>query len=127
MSTISLPLYQTINDFKFLPKVERNIIELALNYSPQNTDKFLVTYPKCGTTWVQQIMCLIKNNGIPQKSDEQFMLKSFIDLRGKDFVNYGVIKSHLPFELMPYNKFAKYLCLKKPKRQLCFIFLSHKN
>jgi hypothetical protein len=33
------------------------------------------------------------------KSDEQFMFKSFIDLRGKDLLNYGVIKPHSPFEL----------------------------
>ncbi len=69
MTTTSLPLYQTINKFRFPPKIERKNIEFALNYSPQNNDKFVVTYPKCGTTWVQQIMCLIKYNGILHKSD----------------------------------------------------------
>ncbi len=99
MTTTSLLLYEIINKFRFPPKVESKNIEFALNYSPQNNEKFVVTYPKCSTTWVQQIMCFInKKNGIPHKSNEQFMFKSFIDLRGKDFLNYGIIKSHLALE-----------------------------
>jgi hypothetical protein len=39
-----------------------------------------------------------QKNGIPHKSNEQFMFKSFIDFRGKDFLNYGIIKSHLALE-----------------------------
>ncbi len=61
MTTTSLLLYEIINKFRFPPKVESKNIEFALNYSPQNNEKFVVTYPKCSTTWVQQIVCLINN------------------------------------------------------------------
>jgi hypothetical protein len=125
MATTSLPFYQTINNFRFPPKIEKKNIEFVLNYSPQNSDKFLVTYPTCGTTWVQQIICLIKNNGILQKNNEHFMFKSFIDLRGKEFVNYRVIKTHLPFELMLYNKFTKYLCVIRNPKDTCVSFFYH--
>ncbi len=85
----------------------------------------MVTYPKCRTTWVQQIMCLIKNNGIPHKSGEQFIFKSFIDFREKDFLNYRIIKSHLVLELIPYNKFAKYLYVIRNPKDVCVSFYDH--
>jgi hypothetical protein len=46
-------------------------------------------------------------------------------LRGKQFANYGVIKTHLPFELMPYNKFAKYLCVIRNPKDTCVSFFYH--
>jgi hypothetical protein len=129
MTTNSLPLYQTINDFKFPPKVERNIVELTLNYSPQNTDKFLVTYPKCGTTWIQQIICLIINNGIIERIDRPYVTNSLFERQGKEALNTiikpRVIKTHLPFSLIPYNKSAKYLCVLRNPKDACVSYYYH--
>ena len=44
----------------------RNIIE---NVSVKKDDVFVATYPKCGTTWMQQIVKLIWNNGIEDNRD----------------------------------------------------------
>ena len=32
-------------------------------FKPRPSDVFVVTYPKCGTTWVQQIMHMLRSNG----------------------------------------------------------------
>ena len=36
-----------------------------------DNDLFIVTYPKCGTTWTQHIIFLILNDGVPLPADEQ--------------------------------------------------------
>ncbi len=57
-------LSQLINNFQFPISFPLENIEFALNYKPENFDKFLVTYRKCGATWIQQIICLIINDGM---------------------------------------------------------------
>src|SRR5579862_605035 len=100
---------QLIHDFRHDAFFPRESIEFALNYKPENNDKFLVTYPKCGTTWTQQIICLILNNGLLQNDDKNFINNSFIEYSGigclkiNTSLNTKFIKTHLPFELMPYN------------------------
>ena len=44
----------------------RDIIE---NLSVRKDDVFVATYPKCGTTWMQQIVKLIWNNGVEDNRD----------------------------------------------------------
>jgi hypothetical protein len=51
---------QLINNFRFPMSFTRENIEFALNYLPENTDHYLVTYPKCGTTWTKEIISLIQ-------------------------------------------------------------------
>ena len=41
---------------------ERSIAH-GREFKPRSTDAFVVTYPKCGTTWVQQIMHGLRSNG----------------------------------------------------------------
>jgi len=48
--------FQTVRNLKFNARFPRENIEFALNYKPLDTDKFVVTYPKSGTTWAQKIM-----------------------------------------------------------------------
>jgi hypothetical protein len=120
---------QLINNFRFPISFPRENIEFALNYKPQNDDKFLVTYPKCGTTWAQQIICLIINNGIIEKIDRPYVTNSLFEREGKEALNTIikpiVIKTHLPFGLIPYNESAKYLCVLRNPKDVCVSYYYH--
>ena len=68
---------------------------------------WIVTYPKAGTTWTQQIVKLINNNG---EDDDVNILKSvpwvemFNDVYRYDLDSYPsprAFKSHFPYHLMP--------------------------
>lgn len=47
----------------------QEILDLKQNLVPRSDDVFIVTYPKCGTTWLQQIVKLIWNNGFEDGRD----------------------------------------------------------
>ena len=42
----------------------------GLQYKAGPDDLFLVTYPKCGTTWMQHTVYLILNNGKPLPAEK---------------------------------------------------------
>jgi hypothetical protein len=129
MSKTSGPVFQLINNFRFDSYYPRENIEFVINYKPENTDKFLVTYPKCGTTWTQQIICLVHNNGIPNDCDKEFVWNSFIDFKGEECIktslNPRVFKIHMPFNSIPYNKKAQYLCVLRNPKDVCVSYYYH--
>ena len=43
--------------------------ELQRIFVPKPSDVFVASYPKSGTTWVQHIVSLIKNNGVDDGQD----------------------------------------------------------
>ncbi|MGK7940304.1 MAG: sulfotransferase domain-containing protein [Crocosphaera sp.] len=86
----------------------------ALKYQAEVSDIFLITYPKCGTTWTQYILWLMQNQGEPLSPSEK--LEDYIphlEEVGKDKIEklpkQRVIKTHLPYNLTPYNTQAKYI------------------
>ena len=38
-------------------------IDYCLNFKPRSNDVFIVTPPKCGTTWMQQILHQLRSGG----------------------------------------------------------------
>jgi hypothetical protein len=127
--TDCLVVGQLINNFRFPLSFPRENIEFALNYKRENGDRFIVSYPKCGTTWTQQIICLIINSGIIEKTDRQYIINSFLERKGKESLNTSlkprVIKTHIPFELIPYNMSAKYLCVLRNPKDNCVSYYYH--
>ena len=47
----------------------QNVRDLRQSLTLRSDDVFIVTYPKSGTTWMQQIVKLIRNDGIEDGSD----------------------------------------------------------
>lgn len=55
----------------------------ALNYKPRPDDLFIVTYPKCGTTWTQNIVGIIYREGKPFTSALEFLSNTpFLEMAG---------------------------------------------
>ncbi|ACB53617.1 probable sulfotransferase [Crocosphaera subtropica ATCC 51142] len=86
----------------------------ALRYQAQPSDVFLVTYPKCGTTWTQYILWLMQHQGEPLSPSEK--LEDYIphlEEIGKETIEKlrqpRVIKTHFPRQLTPYHPAAKYI------------------
>ena len=71
-------------------------------------DVWIVTYPKCGSTWTQQIVKLIRNNG---KKDDVIVSTSipwleaatlaYPDLKVDELSRPRGFQSHFPYSLMP--------------------------
>ena len=41
-------------------RCRRHVAALQAEFVPRESDCFVTTYPKCGTTWMQQICVLLK-------------------------------------------------------------------
>ncbi|XP_027622711.1 amine sulfotransferase [Tupaia chinensis] len=106
--------------------VDYDILEKLEDFEIRDNDIFVISYPKSGTVWILQILCLIHFEGYRNKTDTRPL-----NLRAP-FLEYNVshvdlektpspriIGSHLPYYLVPRglkNKKAKiiYMC-RNPK------------
>ncbi|KAH6926186.1 hypothetical protein HPB50_015798 [Hyalomma asiaticum] len=107
-----------------------DIIRSTLAYKPRPDDLFLVTYPKCGTTWTQYLILSILTDGYPPKTVVDFMLSSpFMEMMGAEAVERmprpGLLKTHLPFSLQPYSPHAKYIYVTRNPYDVCVSFYYH--
>ncbi|XP_037499876.1 sulfotransferase ssu-1-like [Rhipicephalus sanguineus] len=89
-------------------------IRSAVKYKPRAGDIFVVTYPKCGTNWMQFIVYNILTRAEPISNLGEFRLKSpFIELLGaaaaENPSRNGPIKTHLPFNVFRPVERAKYI------------------
>jgi Sulfotransferase domain len=83
-------------------------------YQAQAGDIFVDTYPKCGTTWVQYILWLIQHDGEPLPLEKRLSDEiPFLEEIGKEDVSVlpapRVIKTHLPYHMVPHHLEAKYI------------------
>ncbi|XP_037579942.2 amine sulfotransferase [Dermacentor silvarum] len=125
------PLYHDIDGVIRLSRnIPAEMLRSALSYKPQPDDKFVVTYPKCGTTWTQHIVFLIFNKGVPPSSGLEFLNRSpFIEMIGadsvRDMTGPGLIKTHLPYHLCPMHPQAKYLYVCRNPKDTCVSMFYH--
>jgi hypothetical protein len=98
---------------------EQDIDDLQEKFMPRDTDVFVTTYPKCGTTWMQQI-CVLLKQGIASGSghidpgqkvdigkESPWIDMSYPKLSLDDMQAMGnprIFKTHAPFQLMPSQR-----------------------
>ena len=102
----------------------------GLDYCAKPEDIFVCSYPKCGTTWLQNMVYLILNDGVPL-SLNQFLPRVFPHLEevGKEVCNQlptpRLIKTHLPFSITPHNSKARYLYVARNPFDCAVSFFHH--
>ncbi|KAH6926193.1 hypothetical protein HPB50_015805 [Hyalomma asiaticum] len=122
--------YGEINGLIVSPAFPADIVREALSYRPRPDDLFIVSYPKCGTTWMQHIVYNILNDRPPEGGFlELSKAMPYLEMQGAEsataMARPGAIKTHMPFHLQPYSKEAKYIYITRNPYDCCVSFYYH--
>lgn len=124
------PYYVDFDGYRLSCAFHADLLKSALEYQPRSDDVFVVTFPKCGTTWVQHIAYLIYNDGQKPKDGLDFLKNSpFLEMTGVGCLlamkRPGIIKSHLPYSMMPKSPEAKYIYVCRNPKDCVTSFYYH--
>ncbi|KAL7491181.1 hypothetical protein ACHAWT_000617 [Skeletonema menzelii] len=134
MAAEKTPTYTDHDGYKLASGFPLDGFRSGLEYKAKDEDVFIVTYPKCGTTWTQHIIYLILNNGEPLSPDQRLdIVFPHLEEVGEEFVNtnatikdgYRLIKTHLPYDMAPQNKNAKYIFVVRNPKDCVVSFYHH--
>lgn len=105
-------------------------VRSAFSYQPRPGDVFIVTYPKCGTTWMQFIVYCIYNDGeTPADLVELMKRTPFLEMFGAEIAEKmprpGAIKTHLPYRLQPKSPDARYIYVARNPYDCCVSLYHH--
>src|ERR1700730_18035964 len=103
-------------------------------YRPRSDDIIIATYPKCGTTWTQQIVSLLVFQTPEPKPVMQ--ISAWIDRRFGEPIDailtkieaqeHGpFLKSHLPLACLPFYDEVKYIHVARDGRDACMSLHNH--
>ncbi|CAF1455933.1 unnamed protein product [Adineta ricciae] len=108
------------------------------NFKFRDDDIIIVTYPKSGTTWTQQIVSQLIFNG--KENLNIYNMSLCLDLRPQIEL-YGTkdnlyktlekqthrrfLKSHLPIDALVFSSKPKYICVIRDGRDVACSFYSH--
>ncbi len=97
-------------------------------------DVFVVTPPKCGTTWMQTIVALLIS-GDPEVETELSMKMPWVDIRMREMTEVAErldamttrrsMKSHTPMDGLPLDDQAQYICVFRHPLDAHFSFRKH--
>jgi hypothetical protein len=106
---------QELQAFKVETTAHRQSLpSITLRVEP--TDIFIVTFPKCGTTWTQQIVHGLRTRGRMDFEEISFVVPFIemandleMDLEAPQVASPRAFKTHLPWSAVP--KGGKYICV----------------
>ena len=125
------------DEFKDEAGMNDKVLEGALKYSPRDDDLFVMSYPKCGSTWIQQIIYCLHNNAEPPGNyDKLCACCPFLEFNADKLadkkqwekekaVKLLSIRSHLPYDLAPKNPKSRYIVILRNPKDTCVSFYYH--
>ncbi len=97
-------------------------------------DVFVVTPPKCGTTWIQTIVALLFS-GDPEVETELSVKMPWVDIRIREMSEVAArleamphrrsMKSHTPMDGLPLDDQAQYICVFRHPLDAHFSYRKH--
>ncbi|XP_002123028.2 sulfotransferase 1C2-like [Ciona intestinalis] len=116
--------------YPLFPSCTQEVFDSAQAYEPDSSDIFVVTYPKCGTTWLLNILYLIEHEGNMIGSDDNLNYHyPFIELVGGDKVQEfkapRVIKTHLDDRMIKHKEGVKYIFVARNPKDCVVSFFHH--
>ncbi|GBM69854.1 Sulfotransferase 1C2 [Araneus ventricosus] len=125
-----IPASQFVDGFQIPAVFPADAFRSVVQYKPRDDDVFIVTYPKCGTTWTQHIVLLIFRQGKPAESQMEFFSAApFLEVSGakaaETMPRPGALKVHLPFHLTPWSDKAKYIYVTRNPKDCCVSYYHH--
>ncbi|XP_077536808.1 sulfotransferase ssu-1-like isoform X2 [Haemaphysalis longicornis] len=127
---MSKGVYRYVNGLYVSQIFQERTVQSALSYKPRPRDVFIVTYPKCGTTWMQFIVFCIYNDGeTPADLVDFFKRTPFLEMLGakaaENMPRPGAIKTHLPYRLQPKSPDARYIYVARNPYDCCVSLYHH--
>jgi hypothetical protein len=115
---------------------QSNLDTLAKEFEAQTGDVFVVTYPKCGTTWMEQVVHLLLHDGEQGEKllTDQMPWVEAIPSRPDGFQAFlagmqeqRVFTSHLPYQLMPAvaNPLARFVNVARNPKDTAVSYYYH--
>ncbi|CAN7942741.1 unnamed protein product [Ixodes hexagonus] len=131
MPTKPTPRYRSVGSYYTAMHFPEETLRSALSYRPQPGDVFIVTYPKCGTTWMQCILYQIYTGGAPVTSIKDFAERlPFLERTGAEGLGDlprpgSAIKTHMLYDQNRVSQQAKYIYVARNPYDCCVSFYNH--
>ncbi|KAM7283923.1 sulfotransferase ssu-1-like [Ixodes scapularis] len=124
------PRYIELEGLRLTNEFNLENVRQVLQFVPEKDDIILVTYPKCGTHWVQHILQLIVSGGQSASNFFEFLKRTpFIELLGTQILEAvpppRLMKTHLPLARLHYSDRAKYVYVARNPWDCCVSFFYH--
>jgi aryl sulfotransferase len=103
-------------------------------YRPRFDDIIISTYPKCGTTWMQRIVCMLVFKSAEPKSLHH--VSPWLDMRtrftaeeilahAETQTHRRFLKSHLPYDALPVYEGVKFIHVARDGRDAALSYYNH--
>lgn len=120
-STKRLPTTQTVGGKAFFVHLDLDRLRKALQYQPGQGVIMVVTYPRCGSHWITQVIQLILKKGESAKTYADFARNApFLEFDCEGASDQSrVIRTHLSIGALQFNDKAKYIYVARNPLDCC--------